>query len=317
SVGFRSEGREVVSFSLDGTVKIWIATAQNKAPVLRGHRDRVTALAFGPGGTLLASASRDGSARVWDVNSHREVRPMIGDCAPFLALATAAQGSRLLGLTADGKLRFWGLPECALLPRQLTARMVAAAGRRFAIVSAAHDIEVWHLQGDRPVAAWKPAAPPRSLAISGSGDRVAWGCADGRVVLRDTRKPGAVAESKIHPAAAVIALDFAPDGRTLAAGARDGASRILDARTLEVRARLDAHADEVRGVSFSPDGTRLATCSSDGVRLWDPVTGHQVLLLPTEDQPAQAVAWSPDGVRLAAACGSYEVPGVIFLWEAD
>ena len=89
---------------------------------------------------------------------------------------------------------------------------------------------------------------------------------------------------------------------------------MFDARTLEVRTRLDVHTDEVKGIAFSPDGTRLATCASDGVRLWDTISGHQILLLSTEDQPALSVAWSPDGARLAAGCGSYEVPGVIYIW---
>ena len=35
--------------------------------VLRGHRDRVTAVSFSPDGTLLATASLDRDVRVWDV----------------------------------------------------------------------------------------------------------------------------------------------------------------------------------------------------------------------------------------------------------
>jgi WD40 repeat protein len=39
----------------------------NERTILRGHRDRVLALAFSPDGSLLASASRDHDVRVWDV----------------------------------------------------------------------------------------------------------------------------------------------------------------------------------------------------------------------------------------------------------
>jgi WD40 repeat protein len=66
---------------------------------------------------------------------------------------------------------------------------------------------------------------------------------------------------------------------------------------------LTAHADAVNGVAYSPDGTRLASGSSDGsVRVWNVTTGQEVLppLRGHEDQ-IYAVAYSPDGRTLASA----------------
>ncbi|WP_406622106.1 WD40 repeat domain-containing protein [Planktothrix agardhii] len=40
---------------------------------------------------------------------------------------------------------------------------------------------------------------------------------------------------------------------------------------------LTGHTDGLRGVSFSPDGKRLATASSDKtVKLWDSTTGKEI-----------------------------------------
>jgi WD40 repeat protein/transcriptional regulator with XRE-family HTH domain len=67
-----------------------------------------------------------------------------------------------------------------------------------------------------------------------------------------------------------------------------------------VRMTLTGHTAAVNDVVFSPDGKRLASSSEDGVRVWDPATGQQLLFLG--DRPnASDVAFSPDGSRLAFA----------------
>ena len=58
------------------------------------------------------------------------------------------------------------------------------------------------------------------------------------------------------------------------------------------------HASRVQAVAFSPDGTRLATASSDGAaRVWDAATGR-LIFATAPDQVnvgVSAVAFSPDG----------------------
>jgi WD40 repeat protein len=71
------------------------------------------------------------------------------------------------------------------------------------------------------------------------------------------------------------------------------------------------HGDSIRGVAFSPDGKMLASVSSDGIRLWEAVTGQQMRLLGGQMVGASAIAFSPDGTMLAT--GSYD--RVVRLWD--
>jgi WD40 repeat protein len=66
---------------------------------------------------------------------------------------------------------------------------------------------------------------------------------------------------------------------------------------------LSGHTDAVNGVAYSPDGTRLASVSSDGsVRVCDVITGREVLpSLRGHEDHIYAVAYSPDGRMLASA----------------
>jgi WD40 repeat protein len=64
------------------------------------------------------------------------------------------------------------------------------------------------------------------------------------------------------------------------------------------------HSGAVIGVSWSPDGTKIASCSDDGtVQVWDARSGKRswsYTLPGGKSNLAFAVAWSPDGKEIAA-----------------
>lgn len=99
----------------------------------------------------------------------------------------------------------------------------------------------------------------------------------------------------------VFAVEFSPDGQTLATASKDGTARIWDVASGNVLHTLDGHSSEVTCVAFSPDGTRLATGSEDlQIILWDPATGEALHTLTGHDDHVLTVAFSPDGRQLAS-----------------
>ena len=75
-------------------------------------------------------------------------------------------------------------------------------------------------------------------------------------------------------------------------------------------ANLEGHTGWVSAVSFSPDGTTLASGSSGTITLWDVATRKQIANLEGHTGWVSAVSFSPDGTTLASGSS-----GTITLWD--
>jgi dipeptidyl aminopeptidase/acylaminoacyl peptidase len=76
---------------------------------------------------------------------------------------------------------------------------------------------------------------------------------------------------------------------------------------------LSGHTSVVLSLSWSPDGTQLATGSWDNTaKVWDAADAQERLTLKGHTSAVNSVSWSPDGTRLAT--GSND--GTAKVWEA-
>ena len=103
----------------------------------------------------------------------------------------------------------------------------------------------------------------------------------------------------------IQSIAFSPDGQTLAVGggspARFGEIQLWDLAKKKLRLSIPVTADTVYGLSWSPDGSKVAVgCADNTLRAFDAKTGEQVLFQGVHSDWVMDTAWSHDGLFLAS-----------------
>jgi WD40 repeat protein/DNA-binding SARP family transcriptional activator len=91
---------------------------------------------------------------------------------------------------------------------------------------------------------------------------------------------------------------------------------IYDASSGEELLKIFGHTSQLMLVSWSPDGKRIASGSTDDTtRIWDAQTGAELLTLPTPGDWYVIPDWSPDGKYLLVTVQNLFNPGQNGVWR--
>jgi WD40 repeat protein len=190
----------------------------------------IDALAFSPGGRVLATGSTDGTARLWDPATGRLLH-VLRHRGHVVSVRFSPDGRELVTASGDGTAGVWD---------------VATGERRLLLVGAT---------GAAEGAAFSPDGKEIAVAFA---DRVArlYSSNDGRLLapLAGHRD-------------AVTAVAFSPDGRTLVTASEDGTARLWDAGSGGDLTVADRRSSAVRAL-FA--GSRLLTYAGREARLVSP-----------------------------------------------
>ena len=287
------DGR-TVAVSVDRGIQLVDARGGIVRATTRGLGATPSWLLFSPDGRTVVSTSLDGTATLWDVRSATRRETLRGHSAAVQQPVFSPDGETLYTVSHDGTAIAWDVAGGTGLERRF---------------SFTHD------RNPEPLFDQHPGR------FSPDGRLIALGLKRDGIGLRET--------ATLRPAGRLVGtggevkdIAFAPGGRTLAAVTTEGRASLWD---VESRSRLRppfrVAEGPAQGVSFSADGTMLATAGVDGVKLWAARTGAALGGVGATRSagpiagpaPAGDVAFSPAGSLVAFV---NEMGGSAEIWDA-
>jgi WD40 repeat protein/tRNA A-37 threonylcarbamoyl transferase component Bud32 len=333
-LAFDPSGQRLATACGDGAVRIYAADGALVASY-EGHAADVYEISWSPDGRWLASGGADGLIKIWPAGAPQavELAPTgtsevlgIARCDPGRVAIARATEVAVIDVATGAPLHTAPVPDhpIALACAPGGGRMVVGTERGAVLIDLSGPAPRLHpLPGHRQTV-MGPAggknreedAPVPEVAMSRDGRRAVTLGGDGSVRMWDAVavKQIQVLASRAEDRVYATSVDFGPGGDTVLVG--DSSGEVVEWGVADGRARRRArlHRNIVIAVEVSPDGSRIATASSDRtlflVRARDLAVEHSI-----EEHSAllSSIDWSPDGQLLVT--GS-EDPSA-FVWEAD
>jgi WD40 repeat protein len=254
---FLPDGKTFVTVSLDGTMKTWETALAlrylkemedsngNGKPLgpkplvtVTAHSAGVACVAVSPDGKRFATGATDGSLKLWDASPVKQVAGLA---------ATHPGGVKTVRFSPDGKT-------------------LATGG-------ADKTAKVWDVNGAKPNllhTLGNHVGAVNTVAFSPDGKLLAAGTGvpkkSGVVQVWDATTGKTAYKLEGHEDVVTCVL-FHPKANYLASGGADKKIRAWELGEKKTQ-YTDEHADPLRAMVVSPDGSRFGTCSASSVRWW-------------------------------------------------
>ena len=319
-VAITPDGRQILSVSADGSLKLWDAFSGNPIRSLHGHL-MASALGLSLDGKRAFTSGAERKMKLWDVASGQLIRtlptpPQEGHAEYITCLAISPDG--LQGLTGswDKTMKLWDLESGNVihtLSEDVNNMAFSPDGKQAASAGRDATVKLWDLKSGKAIRTFKGHTvfvtavvfrPDGKQILSASGDNTLkiWAAEDGTDLHTYTGHTDAVS-----------ALAMAPDGLRAASGSFDGSIRLWDLRSGKTIRIFDA-TRAITSLKFSSDGKSIVAGSDDAiVRVWDAEGGGELRALKGHTGWVPCAAFAPDG-RWAASGGNDKL---IKLWDAE
>ncbi|KAL4067049.1 WD40-repeat-containing domain protein [Scleroderma yunnanense] len=295
SVAFCPNGREIVSGSRDGTVRLWRLpdgpdvndTAQMVWAAKQGCK--VFTVSVSEDGKFVASGGLDGRIVMWCAQTGLKVTELLhsrigkdselkSTRSRIWSVVFSPDSKRIASASGDGVVSVW----CALTGEQLAGPFFGHIGSIYA------------------------------LAFSPDGRKLVSGGNDGSIRIWDSYSGSLVLPFIQLHTDPVRSLVWAPDGKAIFTASHDSTIRCVEPSTGALLHIYGGNGGPICSLDTSHDGKLLVSASRDNsVRLWSTTNFQQIGAPIQHSDWINTVSLSKDGRYLATAGAGFDV----YIWK--
>jgi WD40 repeat protein len=257
------DGRVVACASNDGEIRLHQMVSGEDGPKWNGPEGRVLAVRMTSDASYLVT-----------VLQHIGKPPEFAGTSHSFHIWDAATGKLAFSVTGkegeDFTCRFTNDDRYLAVHPRVYSQAISEGQPVYTVGQPIFSFALWDFRAGRKVLRAGPPFAVTQLGIFSPSGRVVASLDDmgEGIVLRE------VATGQGMPVAGVSAkltcLAFTPDGRTLAAGTRDGYIILWDFASQTTVAKMSGHYGPILALDFSPDGRRLVSGGDDTTMfVWD------------------------------------------------
>ena len=270
-----------------------------------------THMAFVSGG----SVNGGGNVYVWEVAIGKFTKKLTLPLLPHNVRGEwswSPDRSNILFASEDGKIKIWNTftgHQLLTYDSHSTIWPIwtwASDGKRVALMNnndttqTVQITQIWDVVNGKELLAFSTNAQDvYNLVWSPDGRRIASLARDGTIQIFDVTT-GRTLQSFHDPA-----LDYpiwAPDGRRILSSLTDQVNsdtslRVWDVLTGRKLLTFEGHSRPAYTAQWTPDGSRIVSASPSEVLVWNTITGHTILTIPSTSSGIAVL--SPDGKHLA------------------
>jgi WD40 repeat protein len=300
-VAFSPDARHVLSVGIDRVFHLWDIMASREVKTFTGHSILIFDTSFSRDGSKIISGSEDHTIKIWDAATGRNLKTLAGNASWVYSANFSPDGSQVISTSNDRTVRLWNIA---------TGRQEDTFRFQWDIAAAKEIDSYKQLHSVVKSAGFsKDGRHILSRAEGEKGAIIIWDSTTGKIEKFFLDKKFILSGG---------VQQFSPDEKYLISGGEDKIVKLWDVASRQEVKRFVGHKNEIKSVSFSPDGKFALSAGGkswgnedNSLRLWDITTGKETKIFIGHTGAVFCTAFSSDGKYIVSG----SVDKTVRLWN--